>query len=161
MPIWPIDAVMLLDDCGHNGVRFGLADLADPRLTIEDGAAVARLRELAPQIFKAIPPRRRPSVPLLAVTFLAIGSLIGAYFAMPYLTGPIAGALPDTWFEEIGRTSVEQIGWMLSDEEDSLCEDDDALRALESLTARLAASLDDPPNVTLHVVNGGMVNDLI
>ena len=156
--VWPFDDVVLLDNFGRRGARFGRVNSADPRLTVDGEEAVERLRAQAPSIFKAIPPRRRPSLRLLALTFLAIGSLVGTYFALPYLTGPVAMALPATWFEEIGRTSVEQIGWVLSDDDKVMCEDDAASVALHSLVERLGASLDDPPAVMIHVVNGGMVN---
>jgi len=158
MATWPFDDVVLLDDFGQRGVRFGRVSLADPRLTVDGEGSTEQLRTHAPAIFKAIPPRRRPSLRLLAVTFLAIGSLVGTYFALPYLTGPVAMALPASWFEEIGRSSVEQIGWVLSDDDKVTCEDDAATQALESLVARLGASLKDPPAVMIHVINGEMVN---
>ena len=155
---WPIDDIVLLDHFGSGGARFGRVSEADPRLTIDGGEAADQLRAQAPSIFKAIPPRRRPSVRLLAVTFLALGSLVGAYFALPHLSGPIATALPASWFDEIGRRSVEQIGWFLADSDNAICRDDTAEQALDALVARLGASLEAPPAATIHVIDGDMVN---
>ncbi len=155
---WPFEDVVILDDFGPRGARFARTSHADARLTIDGGDSIARLSTRAPKLLKAIPPHRRPSARLLAITFAALGSLVGAYFAMPHLTGPIANALPDRWFEAIGRSAVEQIAWMLSDDETATCEDPTALEALNGLVLQLSASLEDPPNVTIHVIDGEMVN---
>lgn len=155
---WPRDDTVLLDDFGARGARFARTSLADARLMIDGGASRDRLMVRAPEIFSAVPPNRRPSFGLLAVTFLALGSLVGAYFGMPYLTGPVARALPDSWFNEIGRNAVEQIGWVLSDRAEATCEDPAGTEALSQLVRRLGMSLDEAPQVTIHVINGDMVN---
>ena len=152
---WPRDRILLLDDLGDGGARFGLANA---RLTIDDPNSAAALRAAVPEIFAATPPERRPSAGLLLVAIAAIGGLIGTYFALPMVSDALAPLVPHAWYDKVGATAVNQIATVFGRGEDGYCHGEKGNAALRDLMARLAATTETPTPVTVRVIDGGMVN---
>jgi Zn-dependent protease with chaperone function len=153
---WSLANILILDDLGEGRARFGLGNA---RLTVEDPAAAAALRTAASEIFDATPPERRPTPQLLAVAILAIGGLIGAYFALPAVGKALSTVVPHDWYEKAGRGAVEQMATVLGGfENDGYCRPGDGLDALRALMVRLDEGNQTKTPVTVHVIDSGMIN---
>jgi Zn-dependent protease with chaperone function len=152
---WPRDRILLLDDVGGGGARFGLADA---RLTVDDLDGAVALRGAVPEIFTATPPERRPSAGLLVVAIAAIGGLIGTYFALPSVSDVLAPLVPHSWYDKVGAAAADQIATVFGGGEDGYCHDEAGDAALRDLMARLAATTETPTPVTVRIIDGGMVN---
>ena len=152
---WPRDRILLLDDLGDGGARFGLANA---RLTIDDPDSAAALRAAVPEIFAATPPERRPSAGLLLVAIAAIGGLIGTYFALPMISDALVPLVPQGWYDKVGATAIDQMATVLGEGEDGYCHGEAGNVALRNLMTRLAATTETPTPVTVRVIDGGMVN---
>ena len=155
--LWPLDEVReVLDVAGREGVM--LRWIGDPlaRLHLANPAVLPHL----PQLKRRAPPKGRGrlagwAVAAVAAVALQIGVLI------PLLADRLAVYIPPEGERALGEATFEQIRSALADTglpPLATCDDPDGLAALQRMMARLNEGREVPEDISVFVLDHGMVN---
>lgn len=133
-------------------VELTCSSVPDARLMIDGPTFAEMLLEHAPHLAK-----RRGDTPRwwerTATVTLAILAFVGlVIFTVPWLAGPLARTIPDSWREAMG-TSTEELVLSIG----SQCATPKGTAALDKLVAALWKS-DGPGPAGVNVINAKMVN---
>ena len=148
---WSLDDLIGVERVGTAELTVSHTTAPDARLTVTDPAAAAALLPHAAKRGRSLGGivNRKAVGMALAVT----AAIVGLVFALPTLASALAPLMPWSWEAAWGEGMMTEL-----DDTLGLCEDDAGQAALDGLTARLTAGRDDAPPITVHVLDGRMVN---
>jgi Zn-dependent protease with chaperone function len=142
------------------GRPIRLSSRTDPgsRLAIADHAVLTTLRPHARYL------RRSPIRARQLWTSAGIAAALAATIAffivgLPWIARPLSAVIPASWEEPVGDSTVEIINQVFARGRNR-CNGADGSAVLQSLTRKLAASVDTPYDIRVSVADSGMVNAL-
>ena len=162
---WPAGRVVLVE-LPRDGetVRLGL-DGTTARLIVDDPGVVEALRPVAPQLYRQVRLSWRGLARIAAWACAAAGSIaVVLLFVVPSLSKQLAAVTPDTVRQRLGATTLRQLTRLLTIDRSgpqgtrAYCSDIPGRAALQAMTARLTAGMDEPPPLRLVVINTDVVN---
>ena len=162
---WPAERVVLAE-LPRDGepVRLGL-DGTTARLIVDDPGMVETLRPVAPQLYRQVRLSWRGLARIAAWACAAAGSIaVVLLFVVPSLSKQLAAVTPDTVRHRLGATTLRQLTRLLTMDGNgpqgtrAYCSDRPGRAALQAMTARLTAGMDQPPPLRLVVINTDVVN---
>jgi len=150
---WPIAELAVLGDLTHEAVPLLMRRGSDARLVIVDPALRRQLADLVPGLaaLAAQPTATTRRIVGFGTTLVA---LIGLFWlAIDYGTQYAVPLLPHGLQVKLGESVFEALT-----ANETLCEGEKGVEALNRLANRMARAADYPHDVVVYVVNGGPVN---
>lgn len=160
---WPRESVRLLDRPGEIGDKRLAAGGGDAaRLIVADDAVIVALMTALPDLRRAA---RADRWTVRWVWALGIGAmatvLLILFVFLPYLSGVVASAVPDSLARELGESTFESMSEFAalgSGKEAPSCAAPAGRAALDGLVGRLAAASDYDGPLEVRVLDWKLVN---
>ncbi|MCG8546577.1 MAG: M48 family metallopeptidase, partial [Alphaproteobacteria bacterium] len=137
-------------------VRLANRSLDAARLTYDDPAVLSILETHAPYLRRA-PLTKRRLANWAAVVAVCGGIVAFLIYGLPIIARPIASLVPIAWEERIGDETVDIINRMFASGRKA-CESKKGTAALDTLSARLARTVDTPYKIHVSVMDSKVVN---
>lgn len=137
----------------EDAVRLFSRAEPDARLTVADRRFFAALRRRAPGLFESGLAHRAGRRRAALIAIALAGVVLAAWYGVPALSQGLVHLVPGAWEQNAGRAlKARMVGG------DRECERAAGTAALRHLTAALTAVIDEPPDLTVSVVERGVVN---
>ncbi len=151
---WPFEGLRLSEEVYRGQpVRFVHRDKGDASLTVPSHALLDALVEQLPRLRRAHLARRSTfrRIALWGVVTILLSA--GLVLGLPHLARPLAHLVPSPWETALGEVVVESFA-----DETAPCRNAAGQAALQTLVARLAATVESPYPFQVAVSEGDRVN---
>ena len=159
--LWPATELReVTDQARDEGIVLSLGQDGIARLILPHGEAEDAIRAVAPNLGKRQVSRRMWRNLAVWAGGATAAVLVILFVIIPALSDTLAGMIPPDRETAIGRQALNQISGVLGggDSESLTCKNEDGVKALEKMTARLTADQDIAYELDIRVFDHGMVN---
>jgi predicted Zn-dependent protease len=159
LAVWPYRSLRLVEDVYRNQPVRLRSKGSEGRLSVEDQAILNSLRPLAGRLRGGDMRGARTLPRALGWTAATVGAVVLLYFILPLMAEPIAGMVPRSWEERLGRAVMRQVATVFGHNGRlTMCRAPAGRAALDGLVGRLAAAAETKYVFRVQVVDSPIVN---
>jgi Zn-dependent protease with chaperone function len=156
---WAWDDIQLTEQpTPDRPVRLSHQSKPGARLVIEESAILPRIEAHARYLHRRpINPRHVWSA--IGIAAAGVATFVFFVYGLPWIARPASKLVPVSWEEPVGDSTVEIVNKLFANGR-KMCIGEAGSAALRSMTKALAATVDSPYRVQVHVVDSKIVNAL-